>query len=68
MRARRFLSGPPSVKNVRYASNVASYGWGIKVPSVLQSEDGDWQEFLGIKLFYEPFMKIQQSFSIYCYM
>lgn len=68
MRARRFLSGPPSVKNVRYASNVASYGWGIKAPSVLQTEDGDWQEFLGIKLFYESFMKIQQSFSIYCYM
>lgn len=49
MQAKSFSSGS-SVKNVRYASNVASCGWGIKAPSVLQTEDGDWQEFLGYKV------------------
>ncbi len=65
MQANRLPSGP-SAKNVRCASNVASCGWGIKA-SVLQTEDGDWQEFLGywgIKLFYVPCMKIQQYIVI----
>lgn len=47
--SKRFPSGS-SIKNVRYASNVASCGWGIKAPSVLQTDDGDWQEFLGYKV------------------
>lgn len=63
MHAKRLPSGP-SAKNVRCASNVASCGWGIKA-SVLQTEDGDWQAFLGYKV---VLYTMYENPAVSCYM
>lgn len=44
MRAKRFPSGSSSV-NVRYASKVAGRVWEIKTTSVLQTVEGDCQDY-----------------------
>lgn len=45
MRANRFPSGSSGVKNVRYASKVAGRVWEIKTTSVLQTVEGDCQDY-----------------------
>lgn len=46
MRAKRFPLGSPGVKNVRYASKVSGRVWEIKTTYVLQTVEGDCQDYL----------------------